>query len=72
MTHTHKLCACCKDCKPVDQFHKMTASADGKQSYCAACMDLKVNEWRRKNGRRPGALASRQKWAAIAQEAARL
>jgi hypothetical protein len=75
MTHTHKVCACCKGCKPVAKFHRMAATSDGLQGYCKACMKLKISEYqkrRRLEDSAPRTVATRQKWAAIAQEAARL
>jgi hypothetical protein len=45
----------------------MAATSDGLQGYCKACMNAKRSEF--KNRKRH---ATRQKWAAIAQAAARL
>ena len=71
MTHTHKVCGCCKECKPVAQFYRRAAVSDGLQPRCKACSNVKSREsMARHRARTTG--AARQKWAAIAQEAARL
>jgi len=74
---THKLCARCKGYKLVGQFHAMAASPDGLQSYCKACMKAAVLRSQIRSRAESlrwvspaERLARRQKWAAIAREAA--
>ena len=45
-----KVCKLCNDKKPIDQFHKYTASSDGRKTWCIKCCDerrLKNNPTRK-------------------------
>lgn len=55
-----KTCSKCGDSKPFDQFNKMTASADGRQRWCKACIAARNKAYREEN---PEADRERQrKW----------
>lgn len=48
MDYTTKTCASCKIEKPLNNFHKSSASKDGFKSYCKTCRKLKAQSRRRK------------------------
>ena len=47
-----KLCRRCGEVKPLDEFHNKWSSKDGKSTYCKACANGYLREWRRNNPER--------------------
>lgn len=39
-----KVCACCKEEKPLDMFHKKATNKDGLYAYCKPCKKIKDKE----------------------------
>ncbi len=35
-----KICRCCHAELPLSEFHKSSATKDGRQNYCHSCMNL--------------------------------
>lgn len=35
-----KTCSTCKETKPLDDFHRMSRAADGRQSKCKPCRSI--------------------------------
>ncbi len=65
---TRKQCTCCKLSKPLAEFYSHPGNRrDGKQSRCKTCHTIASGD-----GNRRRTTAARQKWAAIAREAAGL
>lgn len=79
-----KFCSKCSATKPLDQYFRCAAKADGVQVWCKACMKAKAATWRRANpeparerakkwnAANPGKVLERVKaWAAANPQAAR-
>jgi hypothetical protein len=45
----HKRCGKCKTEKPLEQFYKRSIARDGRQSYCAECMNADLASRRQSN-----------------------
>lgn len=44
-TRQQKLCSSCKECKPLEFFHRLTKSKDGRNSYCKQCSTVLRGKW---------------------------
>lgn len=44
-----KKCTKCKEAKPLEEFHKRSASKDGRQSKCKTCNNASVRKWMNDN-----------------------
>ena len=44
-----KVCTCCREILPVDQFHKHPETRSGLQSRCKACIRKAALAWRAAN-----------------------
>lgn len=49
MTKLLKSCTKCCEVKPVEEFHRMTAAPDGRQSTCKVCGNEHKRLWRAAN-----------------------
>ena len=81
---THKICAHCRECKPLEDFSRHPSTVDRRQSWCRKCMSANGSRWNRENRERRNEIqrdyrarkgvgpAARAKWLAIARAAAGL
>lgn len=42
-----KRCSCCGETKPLDEFHRRSATGDGRQSNCRLCNNARLVRTRR-------------------------
>lgn len=81
---TTKTCTHCHKCKPLEDFAACKHTLDKLQSWCRKCKSADSLRWARENRERRNEIqrayrarngvgpAARQKWLAIAREAAAL